>query len=495
MSEPFRFGRLGRHGLIYGVGMMLNKVVAFIMLPVYTRFLLPSDYGLLQLVDMALEVLSIAAGSRLAAGIFHFYHKAESETEKRSVLSTALLILSVGYVVVSATAYLAAPEVARVVLGDVQHANLIRLATARLAFESLIIVPMAYLQIRDRSVMYVGVAAVRMVLQLSLTILFVVGMGLGAAGVLLSGFIGTVVVGVFLGVMFVRDVGVRPSRQAARDLVRFGLPFLATQVATFIATFSDRYFLREAADTTAVGLYGLAYQFGFLLTSLAYVPFNTVWEPMRFEIARQSDRDTIYARVFVYFNIILVSVAVGIALFVYDGLRIIADPAYLAAAGMVPIILVASLLQGWTGFHNIGLFYRERSGLITWANWAAAAVAIAGYVVLIPRWFGYGAAVATVAAFAVREVMIYRFSQRLWPVRYAWTPVVKVVLAGALAYLVHWLVPIPNLWLSLGFQGVLFGMYLLAIWYGGVLSEQDREALVTIVRSPRSGLASMLRGD
>ena len=492
MSKTFRFGRLGRHGLIYGIGMMLNKVAAFIMLPIYTRFLLPSDYGLLQLVDMALEVLSIAAGSRLAAGIFYFYHKAESEAEKRSVLSTALLILSAGYVVVSATAYVAAPEVARVVLGDVQHANLIRLATARLAFESMIIVPMAYLQFRDRSVMYVGVAAVRMVLQLSLNILFVVVMGLGAAGVLLSGLIGTVVIGVFLGVMFVRDVGMHPSRQAGRDLVRFGLPFLATQVATFIATFSDRYFLREAADTTAVGLYGLAYQFGFLLTSLAYVPFSTVWEPMRFEIARQSDRDTIYARVFVYFNVILVSVAVGIALFVYDGLRIIADPAYLAAAGMVPIILVAYLLQGWTGFHNIGLFYRERSGLITWANWAAAAVAIAGYVLLIPRWFGYGAAVTTVAAFAVREVMIYRFSQRLWPVRYAWPPVLRTLAAGFAVFLASWLLPISTLWLSLAFQTGLFGLFLLAIWFGGVLTAHDRDAVKGALSSHRHSLGRML---
>ena len=493
MTTPFRFRQLGRHGLVYGIGMMLNKVVAFVMLPIYTRFLRPSDYGLLQLVDMALEVLSIAAGSRLAAGIFHFYHKAETEAEKRSVLSTAMLILGASYVLVSGAAYMAAPRIATLVLGGAEYADLVRLGTARLAFESLIIVPMAYLQVRDRSGAFVVANAIRMVIQMTLSIIFVVGLGYGAAGVLASGLIGTVVVGVILGVMFFRDVGLHPSKSAAGDLIRFGLPFLATQVATFIATFSDRYFLREAADAAAVGLYGLAYQFGFLLFSVAYVPFNRVWEPMRFTVAKQVDRDIIYARVFVYFNLVMVTVALGIALFVHDGLRIIADPAYHAASGLVPIILVAYLLQGWTGFHNVGLFYRERSGLITWANWAAAAVALTGYVFLIPIWYGYGAAVTTVIAFAVREIMIYAFSQRLWPVKYDWLPVVRTLLAGLVVFAVHELVPIGNLWLSLAFQSGLFVVFLGAIWFGGILSISDRQAVAAIVKSPRAGLAA-LRG-
>src|SRR2546423_10760336 len=92
-AAPFNMSRIGRHGLIYGAGVLLSKAVAFFMLPVYTHYLTPADYGVLQLIDMVLEGASIVAGSRLAAGIFPFYHKAETDDEPRAALSTAMDVL------------------------------------------------------------------------------------------------------------------------------------------------------------------------------------------------------------------------------------------------------------------------------------------------------------------------------------------------------------------------------------------------------------------
>src|SRR2546429_9039490 len=69
---------------------------------------------------------------------------------------------------------------------------------------------------------------------------------------------------------------------------------------------------------------------------------------------------------------------------------------------------------------------RERKEYNTFANGVRTVVALVGYVALIPRWLGLGAALATVAAFAVREWLTYRCSQRLWPIRYDWRPVVRL---------------------------------------------------------------------
>src|SRR5688500_15807481 len=73
---------VGRQTLIYGLGLILGKGVGLLMLPVYTRFLTPADYGVLELVEMTLELISIAAGAQLALGIFRYYHKAQTEQEK-----------------------------------------------------------------------------------------------------------------------------------------------------------------------------------------------------------------------------------------------------------------------------------------------------------------------------------------------------------------------------------------------------------------------------
>src|SRR5204862_2653322 len=104
-TTPFQMSRIGRHGLVYATGILLSKAVAFVMLPVYTRYLTPADYGVLQLIDMVVEVASIVAGSRLGAGIFRYYHKAETERVRRAVLSTALIVIVTCYAAATTAMY------------------------------------------------------------------------------------------------------------------------------------------------------------------------------------------------------------------------------------------------------------------------------------------------------------------------------------------------------------------------------------------------------
>ena len=478
----FPMRRIGRHGFVYGTGILLSKAVAFVMLPVYTRYLTPADYGVLQLIDMVVEVASIVAGSRLGAGIFRYYHKAETERERRAVLSTALIVIVTCYAAATTAMYFVAPAVASVALGSAEDAPLVRIAGMSLAFESLLLVPFAYLRVRDQSVFYVAISLAKLVLQVALNVVFVVHLSLGAKGVLLSTLTANIVTGAFLAAYLVRGVGLRFSESAARNLLRFGVPFVGTQIATFILTFGDRYFLRRVSDTTAVGLYGLAYQFGFLLAALGEVPFSMVWEPVRFEIAKRPDRDELYARGFIYFNVLVLTMAVFITLFVGDFLELVATPAFLPARDLVPIILIAYVLQSWTMMHNLGIQVRERTEAYTLATWAGAIVALAGYAVLIPRLFGLGAALATVASFAVREWAVYALSQRLWPVRYRWGPVVRLLLVAIAVCVIALLLPDLNVWMSLSARVPLLAGYLVVLWHIGVLSEDDRRAITQFIR-------------
>jgi O-antigen/teichoic acid export membrane protein len=483
--------RVGRHGIVYAAGMLLSKAVAFVMLPIYTRYLTPADYGTLQLVVVTFEVVSIVAGSRLGAGIFHFFHKATGQTARHRLLATTLVLMASTYLAATSAAFLAAPAIARLVFGSAANAALIRVAAAGLAFECLLLVPLAYLQVRERSALYVSANLAKLVMQLSLNILFIVYLRMGPIGVLLSTLIANLVLGSALTAYLVRQVGLRLSREAARDVVRFGLPFVGTQVATTVSTYGDRYFLQRSANVAAVGIYGLAYQFGFLLAWIGYVPFQSIWDPVRFEIAKRADRDEVYARAFVYYNVVYLTTAVGIAVLVRDVLRVMSDPAYLPAADIVPVILCAYVFQGWTEFQNLGILIRERTVIVTWANWIAAATAVTGFATLTPPLKGLGAALATLTAFAVRHAIIYTAAQRLWPVRYRWGPVMRLVALAVLVVVAGELIRVPSVTASLAVRLGLLGLYFVGVWVGGILSEADRSFVKRMIRRPREALASL----
>jgi O-antigen/teichoic acid export membrane protein len=454
--------------------MLISRAVAFVMLPVYTRYLTPGDYGTLQLIGVTFEVISIVAGSRLGAGLFRFYHKTEDPQRRRETVATALVLMVATYAVVTGLTFLLAAPLARLVFGPQNDPTLIRIAAAILGFESLLLVPMAYLQVRERSGLFVAINTGKLVIQLSLNILFVVVMQMGVKGPLYSTLISYVLVGSVVTIMLIRDVGLSVSREAARDLLRFGVPFVATQVGSFICTYGDRFFLARAASLDTVGIYGLAYQFGFLLHYIGLAPFQGGWDPIRFEIAKREDRNELYARGFVYFNLVYITIAVGMALYVHDFIRLMSAPSFRSAADMVPIILLAYIVHGWTEQTQLGLMVTEKTERITWANWGGAVVALVAYALLIPPFGGMGAAVATLIAFGARLWMVYVMSQQLWPVHYRWAPIVKQLALAIVIVIIAVLLPPYELEVSLMARTILLAVYGAGVWFV-ILTDADRQ--------------------
>jgi O-antigen/teichoic acid export membrane protein len=400
------------------------------------------------------------------------------------------MVLVLTYTAVGAATFLAADLLSNLVFDTGEHADLIRLAAGSLALSSLSITPLTFVRVRERSTLFVTVQLCKMALQVGLNLLFLVEMEMGARGVFLSNLIANGIVGAALAGYLLRHVGVHFTRAATRDLLRYGIPLIGTQFATFVATFGDRYFLQNAADSTTVGLYTLAYQFGFLLAAVGYMPFEMIWEPVRFDIARRADRDAVYSRGFIYLNLMLVTIAVGLALLIQDVLHLMTTPAFYPAAQFVPLILVAYVFQGWTGFQDVGIHMKERTELITLANWIAAGIAVVGYAIFIPRYLGMGAAGVTVVAFFARYFGVYLASQRLWRVEYEWGPVFRLIAIALAVVFAGTFVPADTWYVSIGAKLVLMGVFVGAVLSARVLPEGDLERGLAMARSALASRAT-----
>lgn len=469
--------------------MLISRAVSFLMLPIYLRYLTPADYGVMFLVEMTLDFISIVGGAQLALGVYRFYHKTDDEVEKKQVVSTSFILVGILYTVMGTATFAGASAVSSLIFGSDAQVLVIRIAAANLAANSLIIIPLAFARLEDRSALYVGANVGKLLLMVALNILFIVVMGIGILGIFLSSLLSNTVVGIALGTWLLRRVGRRASRRTVRDLVRYGVPLMGAQLSMFIATFSDRYFLQAVGDEVLVGLYGLAYQFGFLMAVVGFSPIELVWGPKRFDVAKGENRDEVLARGFVLMNVVLLTTAVGIVVYVEDVLRIMADPEFHSASAVVPIILIAYVFQCWSAVQDIGLLVKEKTKYLTLAQAAAAVVAVTGYTLLIPRYFEWGAAVATVIAFATRYGLTYWQAQRIWPVRYRWRPV-WIILAWAVTISsTSLLVEVQGVRASLTFSTVLVIVYGLGLWLLPILDPAER----AMVKSLAGALGNAVR--
>jgi O-antigen/teichoic acid export membrane protein len=441
--------QVGRHAVVYGAGVAVSRLASFIMLPVYTRVLSPADYGVLELLSTTLDVIAMVAGLGLSSGVFKHLAETESEENRRELISTVAIGTTALSFCVMAVGLVAAPLLNQLVFRGAQPDSYFRIFFVIYFLQNFATFALLIVQAEHRPVEFVAYNVARLIATLALNILLVVHFRMGVYGVLYANIAASSIVFVVLAIRTFGRYGVHFSRARLSQLSRFGAPIAIFTIGSFIMTFSDRYFLNYFATEADVGVYALAYKFAFLLSALAVGPFNQSWEPQRFKVARSEGGAAVYRRVFSYFNLGLFFAAIAIVLFLRDGLVVLTRPAYFRATNVVPLLLVATIVQQWTGFCNVGLYLKGKTELYGLASVIGAVAALVLNALLIPPFGIYGAAWATVAAYAIRFAAVLHWSQESFRIDYGWAQAAAMFLLLGGAWMLRWLAEPLSFWPSL----------------------------------------------
>lgn len=425
-----------RHGLVYGLGMVAAKAVGFVMLPIYTRVLTPADYGVLELLGMTVDVLALVTGVGLTWSVTRYYWFYDDPARKDAVVSSALILMVVSFGLASAVALPFAADLARVVLGDPAHAGLVALAIAGFFLTSFVEIPLAWLRARQDSTRVVAVGIARLVLALGLNVLFLVVLEMGVAGVFYSTILASGAAGAYLAATTLGSTGLTFSGPVARKLLAYGAPIVAANVGSFAMHYSDRYFLRAHGSLEAVGLYSLAYKFAMLIAVFIANPFALIWAPKALEIDKTEGARAgpILRTILDHYVVVLVTAALAISLLAGDAIRVMASPEFHGAGATVPLLCLGILFFGYLQIAYIGPSIRERSDIIAAGAVVGGVVVLGANLLLIPRFQAWGAACATLAAFAAQFLVVRWGSERVYPLRYPRVRLVRPVVLAAGVY-------------------------------------------------------------
>lgn len=482
--------KLGLNTLLYGAGALLSRLASFLMLPIYTRHFTPRDYGLLQMLDLSVELTAHLMSIGLGAAVMRSYFRTNDETERSRILSSGWMLILLAHASGMVVLLIAAPFISRGLIGDAGSVALVRLAAVSFFAGALPIIPLVLMQTQQRAGLYVAATGLKLGVQLALNVLFIVVLSWGPRGVVASTLLSNVAIGIPVSAWMLWRSGFRISRAVWRELLRFAVPLQVGSVAMLIMALGDRWFLETSYGLAAVGIYSLAYQFGFLVTGLS-APFVQAWNPQRFQFVAlaPSDRDARYNEGFHYFNLILSVLAVGIGLFCRPLLRVVAGSAFWSAADYVPILVMAYMVQAWTNTVHFGIDVSGEAKYSSYANWIAAAAILILYALLIPPFGAWGAAIATLVGFLVRFVFVYGWAQRLWPVRYEWGPVARLTILSVVVLACS----VPLRWVGLaaqiGISVALMLAFIGVIWVFDVSAPMKRQ-LARVLADGRNSMRS-----
>src|SRR6185295_18223155 len=91
MTQSKLLKSVGKQFAIYGLGDLLNKAIAFLLLPVYTHYLRPQEYGVLEMLELTMYIVSLFLVLGIPYSIVRFYHEQADEERKKLVVSSGLL--------------------------------------------------------------------------------------------------------------------------------------------------------------------------------------------------------------------------------------------------------------------------------------------------------------------------------------------------------------------------------------------------------------------
>jgi len=387
---------LFQQSALYFIGNIVRRGVGFLMIPVYTKFLTPADYGLIEMIELFVSVSVIILGVlAMNDAMVRIYYDYPDERSRGTLVSTALVGITSLSLLLAGAAFIGATPLAVLMFGSASSAWLVRLAFLAMVLGNITELALVYSRIKQRSLFFVLFSAAQLALTLALNIWFIAYRGMGVWGFVLSKLICTGLGAAILVVLLLRETGFGFNWEQARRMAHFGAPLVITSACFFVIHFADRFFLNHFVNLGEVGVYALAYKAGFLVTYIVGEPFARVWAVSLYAHTSTEGWRHQFGRIARYFVLALFLVAVGISVVADEAVPLVAAPAYAQAAMLIPFIAFAYVFREIGDFFRDLLFINKRSGLFSRITIVCALLNIGLDYWLIQKYQMKGAALAT----------------------------------------------------------------------------------------------------
>ena len=438
-----RIRNLFRNLLIYGAGDAATSLVSLLLLPVFTRYLTPGDYGVITMLLTIEAVTKVAFRWGVDTAFMRLYYDCPDQAARQRLASTVFFFLAGANSLLVVVGILLARSLSQHLFGTGTYAMLIALTIANTFVAGFYFIPYHALRIAEQSTQFISLAFTRSAATLIVRLALVVGAGWGVLGIVLADVIVTAGFTLLLTRWFAPLIRPVFSRELLREVLSFGLPRVPHSVASQVIGFSDRYFLNLFTRLTDVGLYSIGATFGLAL-KLFLGAFEAAWTPFFLGVMHEPDARRIYRVTSTYIVAILALLVASLTVVARDLVRLFTAPEFHAAAAVTPWIAIGVLFQGLYLVGSIGLVITKRTGFYPVATGLAAVASVVANLLLIPR-FGYlGAAWANAVAYGTLATLTIGFSQRVYPISYEWSRLARIVAAGGLAFLAGSQLPVER---------------------------------------------------
>ncbi len=464
-----------KHAAVYGIGTIVLQAASIVLLPLYTNYLTPAEYGVMEILNRIGDVLVICLmvnGIRMAT--LTFYRQAEDPQQRRRIAATVTLFLVLFLIGCELLVLVFAGHLSSFL--GVDDPRLLAFGIFAVLLQATTVIPLVLMQARLESGFYVLATVGTFFCRVVLAVLAVAVLGWGIWGVLGATAASSLIFGVVLTVRELSRGSFRPDLAKLREVVRYALPFVPGGLCFFVLHNGDRFFLVKCVSDDELGLYALGYKLAAVVSTLSIVPLYKVWSARMYDAFKAPDAPAVVGRVFSGILGAYLFMGMGLCLFQHEVLAVLGSEAFAPATAFVRPLVLAYFFMAAADLMDAAFYVCRRTGRKPWIAAASTATMFALYAWLIPQYGAMGAALATLFGFLFHAAMTFAVSQRVFRVQYE---PFRLAMMLSLAIVLTLASPLVGSGLA-GFIGksALWAAWPVVLWSWGIITEEEKQRTI-----------------
>ena len=465
---------------LYSITTLLQKGASFFLLPLYTAFLTPEDYGIVNVVTSVSSFLAVLIMMSLNGAATRFHYKNTEESYRKvlwGTITSIVFISSLGWGAVFFTLhrFLVDPFI-----GEIDFYPYAVIGLANTVITPLYLLFQSYLQARQEALHYSINTFSHFLTQVGLAIVFIAIYKMGAVGMLLSNVVTSLIFFLYVLIVYIPKIKIGINKDIANQSFKYSLPLVPHHISIWSAGTMDRLFLNGYKGKAVTGVYSVGQQFGNVVGTIAY-SVNQAFVPWFFQMiekGKEGFRKIEQMGVCAVLGYALI--AFVISLFAPEILRVMVSERFRDAWQIIPLVTFAFVFHE-VYFFFINILFIKDTGWVFTVTLASMVVDILLNIILVPIWGFWGCGIACFMTYFSRSIFALILSlKKNKDIRYNYAVMygAPLLLLG-LSFIPWLLLNTPMIW------SLLIKVLICSI-LGGLFYWKYKESLIVLAGQLRS---------
>lgn len=373
------------------------KVLGLILVPLYTFYLTPTDYGTVSVVLLIITFLNLLYNPGMVSATQRLYHDTDVDERRMEVIGSAFVFFLFVPIIPIVLGLLIGERLTGVLFSnfDFYPYGLLAIVLAFFTQPKRIFIALFTLQYKIHKIAIFSFIAV--ILSITTTILLVVVFEMGAMGKVLGLFPSALF---FFYLSFSKVLTYSNkiwSFSSIKGQLKLGAPLIIGIWSYEILHIADRYIIERMTDLSSLGLYSFSYQISEAPMMLL-LGVRQLWNPIFYENMNSGNFNTI-SRLSFFYILGFSAIITMMILFIKEFTLLLINERYYSSIDLIPIILVGIFFNGLLVLTNSIFGFNKKFGSISVIALIAAVINVLLNILLIPKIGIIGSAIATLIAY------------------------------------------------------------------------------------------------